>query len=397
MTESIWPFKGMKKNILLYGILLFVFFGCYYVYLLQQHIGTDVQEHALVSYRFVNEHGPATPNFLYFILVALLSGFSKYKMLYYAASVVLIAAAISIKFLFNYKYGNLAAGENNLSQGRLLWLSVAMLFVFCLPGVDFFETKNFLLGQLAPNIWHNSTTIFLLPFVLPLFFESYALLQQGTVVNRQRIIFILLLLVINAFIKPSFLFILLPSVFVWLVFFKGTLSVKTKVAILALYAAGLVAVAAQYIVIYSRTNEDCANCASSVILSPFTVWNHYSVSKIFSFISSFLFPLGFIVLAKGRILKDGLVKFACINWFFGVLIYILFTETGEREFHGNFSWQMVIGNYLFFYVLAAKLFSGAAKEWLSTAATKIAYALFGAHLLWGFVYFIKIALFKHYA
>jgi len=48
-------------------------------------------------------------------------------------------------------------------------VSFTLLFVFSLPSVQVFTNKFYYLGQFTPNVWHNSTTIFLMPFALLLF------------------------------------------------------------------------------------------------------------------------------------------------------------------------------------------------------------------------------------
>ena len=197
------------------AIIIFLFFSIYYFIILYNRVSTDIQAHAAMAYSFAVDHDKLTPNFLYFFLVALLSGFTKYYPVYYVASIVLLCAAIAIKFLLNnfYLKKYAAPGDN---KALPFALSFMMLFVFALPGLNFFHVKDFYLGQLVPNVWHNSTVIFLMPFAMLLFFKSYELLfsnNQNT--DGKNIIQITVLVIINALIKPSFLFTLLPSVFIF--------------------------------------------------------------------------------------------------------------------------------------------------------------------------------------
>lgn len=395
MLDKIISPKINNRKIRIAAVIVFSFFSAYYILLLCNHIETDVQAHLIVSYKFVNEAGPLTPNFLYFILVALFAGFSKYKVLYYLSSVFIIAVALSAKFLLNYSYFEKCTEGNGVQKNKILLFSIGILFVFCLPGADFFTNKNFFLGLLAPNVWHNSTIIFLFPFAIALFFETYFFLYDSSRFNKNRVITLGVLIILNILIKPSFLFTVIPTVFFCLLFEKVTASKLTTVL---LYGGGLLLVLLQYFIIYkSQKPEGCINCSESVIIEPFAVWKYYASNIPVSFLASFLFPLAFFVLSKGQILKDRLVRFAVFNWAVGLFIYILFAESGERKFHGNFSWQMVTGNYLLFFILGFSLWNKQHVNKINKTSKIILQGLLYLHILWGLGYLIKIILLRKYA
>jgi hypothetical protein len=395
MLNNIIESKTSKKEVSIIASIVLCFFSAYYFLLLYNRIETDVQAHLIISYKFVNEAGPLTPNFLYFILVALFAGFSKYKVWYYLSSVLIIAVSLAAKFLLNYSYAEKCLVDNEVEKNKILLFSIGMLFVFCLPGADFFLHKNFFLGLLAPNVWHNSTIIFLFPFAIALFFETYFFLYSSGIFKRNKVIALGLLIILNILIKPSFLFTIIPAVFLCLIFEKTK---TAKLTTVILYGGGLLLIILQYFIIYKTKNpEGCNNCSESVIIEPFAVWRHYASNIPVSFLSSFLFPLLFLFLSKGQILKDRLVRFAVVNWLVGILIYILFAESGERKFHGNFSWQMVTGNYLLFFVFGLSLWNKQIVSKISKASKITLQFLMYLHILWGAGYFIKIILFRKYA
>lgn len=396
MPRSLLQLKNFFRNNWLACAGIFIFFSCYYVGIILLRIDTDVQPHAFVAYKFAQQPGAITPNFLYFVVVALLAGFSKYKALYYTAAVVIISASLTAKYFTNLFYIKNAGAEGSLTRQQQIFVSASALFIFCLPGLNFFTDKQFLLGQLAPNVWHNSTVTFLFPFAIMLFFELFAFLQKY---ERKKIALLILLIVINALIKPSFLFTIMPAAAFCVLIFKSNGKLKNILAIAALSVLVISLVVLQYYIIYvfSNNTNGCADCNEGVAIAPFEVWDYYSASMPLAFVSSLLFPLLYLVLSKGFILRDKMVQFAVINWAVAMLIYILFIETGGRKYHGNFGWQMITGNYFLFLVMGFKLFAKKSIENRNVIIYKILKAVYLVHVLWGVFYFVKILWFKNYA
>jgi hypothetical protein len=394
----------MKKIFLKYGgtinwiiaSIVLLIFCLYYFVVLYTRVATDIQAHIMVSYNFVNANGPLTPNFLYFILVAALAGFSKYKSLYYASSILLLAFALSLKYMANVFYVSKIDAEKIIAKNKIILLSVALLFIFCLPGIDLFKNDNYYLGQSAPNVWHNSTVIFLSPFAIMLFFETYSLLTGFT---RKKWITVALLIIVNALIKPSFLFTIIPLMAIWAFFSGKTRFDKVKLSVYFLCAIGFAVISAEYFLIYiinkpSSGSNHSQN--SSVSIEPFAVWKYYSSSILISVITSFLFPVLFFILTKGDILKDKLVKFSTLNCLAGLLIFVLLIEGGAGKYDGNFGWQMIIGNYLLFFILSIKFLLLSATGKITTVKVKILGTALLLHIGCGVVYFFKIVIFKSY-
>ena len=385
-----------KKNRLIF-FFTFLFFSFYYFVILYTKVATDIQAHIMVSYDFVNAKGPLTPNFLYFILVAILAGFSKYKFLYYVASILLLAFALAIKYLVNVFYIQQINIDNVLDKRKTPLLAIGLLFIFCLPGVDFFTDNVYYLGQSVPTVWHNSTVIFLMPFAIILFFKVYDLFENG--ITKKKWITAALLILLNALLKPSFLFTIIPAMALW-AFFNGPKKFdKPKLAIYLLCTFGLTIILAEYVLIY-MVNKTASGLPpaknSGISIEPFGVWKFYSSSIPIAFVTSFLFPILFFILTKGSIIKDKLVKFTVINWVLGLVIFILLIEGGEGKYDCNFGWQMITANYLLFFVLSVKLLLLIAKKTISPAVAKVLFSTMLLHIIWGVVYFLKILIVKKY-
>ena len=103
----------------------------------------------------------------------------------------------------------------------LLFVVFLLLLVCPIPYANPFNPLvNYFLGKVSPNIWHNSTTIFLMPFAILLFWKSYQVLS-GT--QKENTLLISMLVILNVFIKPSFFFVYV-SVFPILLLFQFGIS-----------------------------------------------------------------------------------------------------------------------------------------------------------------------------
>jgi hypothetical protein len=383
------------------SITVFLLFSVYYFFILYNRVATDIQVHAAIAHSFAANHDKLTPNFLYFFFVALLSGFSAYYPLYYVASIILISAAITAKFVLNDIYLKQYGGISD-SKNYALKLSFLLLFVFPLPGINYFYDGNFYFGQLAATVWHNSTVIFLMPFAILLFFTSYELLFSEANGKKKKLLFqIAALIILNALIKPSFLFTLLPAAGFCL--FYDILFAKkygNKLYYLIPYAAGIAFIALEYYIIY-RMNYISSKSLndkelSSVVMAPFEVWRFFSRNIIVSLITSLLFPLVYCIVTKGQVLKNKLVQFSLLNFIFGVGIWILFAEEGARKFHANFYWQVVVTVYLLFFTMLIDFVNQIKLKKISPYKQVLVWIVFLLHFIWGLFYWMKIIIFNSY-
>lgn len=393
-------FKNCKRTNIIVALILFVFFAGYYAVILYKRIGTDIQPHAAIAFSLFNNNDKVTPNFLYFFLVGLFAGFSKYYPLYYLSSVILLSGAITAKFVLVDYY---IRKYTILKSNKLLsfFLAVMLLFVFALPGVDFFTQKNFYFGQIVPTVWHNSTVIFLMPFALLLFFKSYRFVFEAEIPHRKDIIDLFILIILNLLIKPSFLFTLLPAVFLLLslnLLKKGKwLNTVTK---LFPYIAGLVFILAEYYVIYRlnyvSTVVNTNGEGSGVVVTAFELWGHYSKNIPVAFLSSLLFPVVYFMLQARQLLKNKMFCFSALNFIIGIAEWCLLAEKGLRKFHGNFFWQVVIATFLLFLVLVIDFLQRNKSFKPNNPKKLLIVTVFALHFLWGIFYWAKIIIFKDY-
>lgn len=159
-------------------------------------------------------------------------------------------------------------------------------------------------------------------------------------------------------------------------------------------------ISVEYIIIY-QLNYDSKTAGaykgSDVIIAPFEIWKHYSSNIYFSFISSLLFPLIYVLFTKAMVLKNKMVLFASINFLIGLLIYIFFAEGGYRKLHGNFGWQIVTANYLLFFSFMLYLINDIKTSVKVNPKQVILCILFLLHFGWGLIYLLKIIVVKSHS
>jgi hypothetical protein len=82
-------------------------------------------------------------------------------------------------------------------------------------------------------------------------------------------------------------------------------------------------------------------------------------------------------------------QYATISFGVAVIIFILFTESGAREFHGNFFWQCIVCNYILFVVTAILLVKDIDAEGVVSLKNKLVLFTFALHVIAGILYLYK--------
>jgi hypothetical protein len=285
--ERLWHWRAALAWAVLAGFVSAFVFAT----VLDRHLTSDLQSHAYVA--MVGEASGRYPGeFLYFVLSAAVTGFSRRMTELEVAGAVLLSFSVTAKVLVS---GGIAAATlaDGLAQasGRLRRVVrrlippaafvLALAFSLPVPGGHFY------LGQLPLNVWHNSTTIFVMPFALGLFWMSWRFLESGT---RRLAWWTLALCAVNLAVKPSFFlpFAVVFPVAALLRFRSG----RQLYDALGVWALGIAALAIQYVYIYEsgvdRLFAVGANSGpSGVTVSVLGVWQALSPDVPLSLLASF--------------------------------------------------------------------------------------------------------------
>jgi hypothetical protein len=351
----------------------------------------DLYDHVLLSKRLI-EGDLHYANFLYYLIVAAFAFFQSNLIILQVSALCILSASVIAKYLLAYQY---LFGKNLLSHGYLKETyskSIALLSLGLCLAINFPVnfSATWYLGQFSPNLWHNSTTIFLMPFALLLYFEA---LQYLRYLNVKSLWMMSIWVLIGALIKPSFLFAFIPAFLILLVkefklsplFFKGL--IPLAFSLLGIAWVGI------YNFITNTYNE-----GGGVRIAPFKVWSNWSENISLSILASLAFPLAVLIfnMSKLKVRTDYL--FAWILMIPALLVYIFFAEQGANWIvvASNFSWQLIVCNFILFMAsLKICLEMDDEKRLWGRSIRSFLLYLFAAHVLFGILYLIKIPIFGY--
>ena len=373
------------------GILILIYY--YFAFI----IDSDIPDHVSIITNYALYNVPTPANFLYYFIVYLISFFSSNSIVLCWVSVFVLTFATFFKYVLVKKIitSELSASFTN----PILWSSLVsflLLFSFSLPSLLVFKGLLSTLS-LSPTVWHNSTTIFVMPFVILLFWTSLKQLQEFKV---KRLFVIAVLIVLNVLIKPSFIFVF---VLVYPVFllkkysFKKLFWINLVPIILAFFVISI----EYYYIYFESPAEDKSSIAIDlfhIINTRYAHGNWFYILAVFitTIVAGFLFPI--VLLHRNRALfKEEMIQLAILCSIIGVSIGITLYETGYRSLHGNLSWQNHMCSFLLFLACTVQLLKLIAANPLSWRAYRIEICIFALHFLSGVLYFFKVLITASYS
>jgi len=360
--------------------------------ILFQYHRSDIPAHAYSAKYAVDGVASYRANFLYYFVINLLSWFSGNITALFVASIIVLSASITAKLIITEaifrEYLSMNGVDVEIRKNSIIILvaAVCSLIIFPIPNPYIFYKDYYYLGQIVSNVWHNSTTIFLVPFALMLFWKQYQLIENK---DDNNILPITILVVINILIKPSFFFVY-SVVSLFLLFTRYRISREFFIKIVPI-VIGFVLVAIQYYLIY-KLNLGYVR-TSGVVVAPFLVWKTYiPLGYIpFAVLTSFLFPIAYFSLYEFKL--DLLRRYSVYLVIASVLIFILLAETGIRLLHGNFYWQNVISTYILMMVLLIETIRQFLKrDNKNKLKTKILLLVYGVYVISGIVYLFRLVI-----
>jgi hypothetical protein len=320
-------------------------------------VPSDLQWHA----KFIqvsNREFVWPAEFLLFVIVGALSGLSQNLRLIEAVLVVVVTVSVVAKYVVSVRVAEFelsqlafADGESSsqVSRSHLHLVFFLLLLAFSLPLQSW--SGWLYIGQFPPNVWHNSTTIFVMPLVVLLFWQSYRSLLDPSWRNMGLV---LLLSALNLAAKPSFV-ICVGIVFPLFALVRYRFGAPFW-RVVSVMAVTFFLLLAQALYTFNSSATDVLfpgrETAAGVKIDPFNVWSYFSDSIPLSLLASFLFPVVVFLAYRRKASEWYLYRYAWALSAAGLLVYIMISETGRREFHANFSWQVIMSMYTLFLVSA---------------------------------------------
>jgi hypothetical protein len=274
-----------------------------------------------------------------------------------------------------------------IPSARWLVALAGITFVFCLP----IPGERWMLPQIPPNLWHNSTSIFVMPFVVLLFARTMDHAGRG---GWQSVGAMTLLVTLNILAKPSFFLCFVLALPLFLVL--NARPIRAYLPALVPLGAGLALLGAQYLYIYRTPGYQAFldDRSTHLALGWFHVWSQYvngepALVIPIAIVNALLLPIALAVVYPGRFFSDQALRFCLLLLGASLAIYALIHETGMRLLHGNFGWGPTMCNYLL-HVCALGLFmriKGEQPRW--TRGDQVLAVLFVAEVLVGIAYLVR--------
>ena len=388
--------KQLLKRLLIPLLLLVFFFGVFYF--ITYCCESDLEAHANMAVKKMQSGQMFSGNFLLYFLMNLFSGFSFELEKVIMANCVLLSIAVIMKYqiVFDYlhqKYSFITASISSFS----------LLFVYIIPLVlpaEYllgYKSVGLYLHYFVPNVWHNSTIIFSMPFAIWTYILAIQLLKKQTSgvdnFSFEKCLKMSVVLLISVMIKPSFFFaFIIPYTLVG--FYKYRKNMRKFASILLPVILGFVGIAYQFLTIYDGHD------GSHVI---FTLNNLISIEywklHLPFYISSLILPVTYFVLNFKKCLND--MEFCLVYSMLVISIFIglLFEETGPRAGHGNFGWQIIVSMwFVYFYIVWNELSSikkiNIHNYFKLPQKHKIIVSLYSTMFFFGIIYLSYIFIFK---
>lgn len=310
-----------------------------FIQIFRLDVSTDLAPHADMTVNALKT-GDWPGNFLFYGLNALFAGFSTDVRLIRVSAAGILTVAVVAKYLLSYRFATAELRRVGLDASPVTTAAViaALMFAFSIP------TATPYIGQLPANVWHNSTTIVLMPLSLGLFALTLAYVRTGV---RKWLLWAILVGALGVATKPTFAMALgfaLPLFA--LVQRRDLRSLRDTVglSVVLAFAVGL-----QYLYIY-KAGPGTSEAESSVVLRPLHVWESYTSSIPLSLLASLALPIVALVVLRRRLWDYDAFRYAALLTVVAIAMFALLSETGPREFDGNFAWQSYVAVFLLFLV-----------------------------------------------
>jgi hypothetical protein len=346
-------FNGMRTilKMNLDAIVVFLFMFCVFFFIVFFAV-SDMSDHAYFAREMLKEGKLFLNNFLMYFLINLFSGFSGTIHSTKAALVLLLSVSNTAKYIIVKR-----AFREWCHSKQAKVAALALLFVFVVPILFFLHflgwcsnEDTMYLGYCVPNVWHNSTTLCMMPFAILTYVLS---VKQFEDYDKARNGLISLYVVLGTLIKPSFFFVYAVA---YPIFMFAKFGVRKEFFFSVVpIICGCICVLYEYLSIYvpSATADVVAESSSSVaidIMPLFTI--EFWKTRWLKLMISMILPIAFVIAYWKEIVKSREFWFVLIMLVMALGIYWCCHETGPRADHGNFGWQVISSMwFVYYYVL----------------------------------------------
>lgn len=302
---------------------------------------TDIMVHARLSKSIVESGGWFTYSFWYPIIYLASDGATsilKERL----ASIALLSIVVAAKSVLVFWLAN------RLLRSRGFALMITLAFLVVMPLLDPLHPNDIYLGQITPNVWHNSTTILAEPFAILAFYAAIQMYRRATM--RSTLIFSAFA-TLSVLAKPNYALALLPVIGIAMIvvlwkrrqFPRG----------IALLAVGFLPAAAvligQYISVYVGGFRQ-----EELVIKPFAAWEVFSSNIPLSIALSIAGPVLILFAISPEQRRKPWIVLAWLAFVVALLETIFLAELsptdGSLNQSGNWFWGSYTAIALLFLV-----------------------------------------------
>ena len=336
---------------LLMGLASFAFnYYLGYVKDMRTDLSQDIASHLTSLNAFANGRDVLPSNAGYYLITWAISGFSKNYDTIFRSGLTVLALFFAFKVWVTSWF--IRRFYPAIALPNLLFISVAVNLI-----VSIEWTSYIFLGNISPNVIHNSTLLANMPFSIILFALSVAWAPSKSLTLKQVSI-LGLLVFLGTLTKPSFFLAYVVWYPLWVLFVQKRR--LPNISHLIHLGFGALIIAGQFIYQYKYIKPsalEATDPSHPIFYFPFgwyKVLMYDGVNRLpINIMVSFGLP-AFIFIVLRKHFTPMMLAVLSIHSV-AVLIFLSIGESGYRMLHGNFSWQAVATNFLFYLVSFCEL------------------------------------------
>ena len=310
-------------------------------------------------------------------------------------SVIMLGCAMAFKIGLTFLIVRHGTGSP-----RIVSLSAAV-FLFLVMPLNLTLSDEFYLGRFTGTIWHNSTTIMLIPIGIVAF---YVCLEYLTKESHAWWMHVLVgcVFALSAAVKPNHVLTLVPAAAVFVLVRKRGMvpppcghagpagrGMVLRLAVLGLPAVGVLLT--QYVLV----SQPDALVRLDVQVRFMQVWDILlnGRSAALALLESFLLPVVIAGVLRRRALSSSPVVLSFISLGVALVQFILLAEIradGRVDWSANWSWGVMVSTYLV-YLAVTVLWLKHADEVTSRAVRALVYTLATVQVGIGLAYLARLA------
>ena len=391
----------MLKNLDVWFVLALTSSVFYYIFLkcgfsvelgdIYGDYDSDIPYHVYAALNGLRERSFFKGNFLLYLLINLLSGFSmNFKLKGMATCLLLGMAEAATYTMFREQFQ-----KRGVPHTSSILLAISMLLVFVIPYTyylgllgfsDADSSRYMYYAYYVPTVWHNSTIIFSMPFSLALFLLSESALK---ICRLNTIWKMCIIVALDVFVKPSFFFIFLIG-FSVVAFARYRFS-KDFIRCMFPVVVGTLCMLYVFLSIYGDTSDDSGVQVSFAKLLQLDHFGWYKIA------ASLAFPVLFVVFRWRKIDRDFFFLYVLLLLASAIGISLVCVETGPRANHGNFYWQVIPAMQLTYFFILRNLVMKKTETQKERIVGEALMVLFSLHVLSGIWYLARYVLFGIYS